>query len=149
SKEATDRYQQPIEVAEALAEWAEQPITPPPAKEMPIHCPQVQALAGPSMTGPASGSPLARALFGPGRGGFARSGSSSSVHSVTGQGGTTAPRSTASYHPAARRNGGNGSRANQPLPDANVGVGGPISTARASASPTAPLPTRPGTEGPL
>jgi eukaryotic-like serine/threonine-protein kinase len=69
AKDPADRYQQPIEVAEALSEWAELPITPPPAREMPVHCPLVQGLAGPSA--PNSGAPLARVLFGPGRGVFA------------------------------------------------------------------------------
>src|SRR5262245_8542092 len=32
SKEPRERYQEPIEVAEALAEWADQPIEPPPAR---------------------------------------------------------------------------------------------------------------------
>ena len=51
AKDPADRYQEPIEVAEALAEWADLPITPPPEREMPMHCPLVQALAGPRRTG--------------------------------------------------------------------------------------------------
>ena len=35
AKDPADRYQEPIEVADALAEWADQPIDPPPAREMP------------------------------------------------------------------------------------------------------------------
>jgi eukaryotic-like serine/threonine-protein kinase len=143
AKEPAERYQEPIEVAEALAEWAEQPITPPPAKEMPIHCPLVQALSGPSITGPGSGSPLARTLFGPGRGVFARTGSSSAIRLATG---VPAPGHGSGYHPASPR-GSNGSHPGRPRGDENVGVGGPISTARASASPTAPLPGRPGAVG--
>src|SRR5262245_17193413 len=78
-KDPADRYQEPIEVAEALAEWADHAITPPPAREMPHHCPLVQALAGPNSAGSGTGSPLARALFGPGIGVFSRSGAGSSA----------------------------------------------------------------------
>jgi hypothetical protein len=35
SKRAEDRYQTPAEVAEALEEWTQQPIEPPPDEEMP------------------------------------------------------------------------------------------------------------------
>src|SRR5439155_10905558 len=80
SKNQGDRYQEPIEVAEALAEWTEQPIAPPPDREMPTLCPLVQALAGPSSDRSGSNPPLARVLFGPGRGVFSRgSGSSANV----------------------------------------------------------------------
>ncbi|MCS7021969.1 MAG: serine/threonine protein kinase [Gemmataceae bacterium] len=60
AKNPADRFQQPIEVAEALAEWAQQRIDPPPASEMPVHCPLVRALATPPTT---SSTPLARLLF--------------------------------------------------------------------------------------
>src|SRR5262245_40282023 len=76
AKEPEERYQQPIDVAEALAEWTEQPLAPPPEREMPALCPLVQALAGPS-SGSGVSTPLARALFAPGRGVFARAGGSS------------------------------------------------------------------------
>ena len=39
AKEPADRYQEPIEVAEALAEWADTPIAPPPEREMPDPLP--------------------------------------------------------------------------------------------------------------
>jgi serine/threonine protein kinase len=102
AKDPNDRYQQPIEVTEALAEWAEIPIGPPPAKEMPIHCPLVQALAGPNVSGPASGS-LARALFGPGRGLFARTGSSASISVGSTRATSPESRSTASQPNAGAR----------------------------------------------
>src|SRR4051812_2886493 len=35
AKDPGERFQNPIEVADALAEWAERPIDPPPAREMP------------------------------------------------------------------------------------------------------------------
>lgn len=136
AKEPANRYQEPIEVAEALAAWADQPIAPPPSKEMPIHCPLVQALAGPSIAGPASGSPLARALFGPGRTVFSRAGSSSTLRVGGSQAATAAKGSTASHRTSSRT--GNGQ------PTGEVGIGGPISTARASAAPTSPLSERPG-----
>jgi serine/threonine protein kinase len=141
AKEARDRYQEPIEVAEALAEWADTPITPPPAREMPVHCPLVQALAGPNMGGSGTNAPLARVLFGPGRGVFSRSssGESSAIRTRKGSGSRDLP-STSTY-PAV---GGS---------DANIGgdvrVPSPVSTARASASPTAPLQNRPESGVPL
>jgi len=79
AKEPEDRYQEPIEVAEALAEWADLPMEPPPAKEMPGLCPLVLALTGHSADKVGSSStsvPLGRAIFGPGRGAL-RAGSSS------------------------------------------------------------------------
>jgi serine/threonine protein kinase len=128
AKEPADRYQTPIEVAEALAEWADVPITPPPAREMPMHCPLVQALAGP--VAPISGSPLARALFGNGRGALTRSGSSVALAA----GGSA---STVAFGSAP------GSNPGYPLGGESDG---PVSTARASASPTIPLPRpEPGT----
>lgn len=94
AKDPNERYQEPIHVAEALAEWADLPISPPPVKEMPIHCPLVQALAGPTVAGPASGSPLARALIGTGRGLLTRTGSSSSLSIGSSRASVTQPRST-------------------------------------------------------
>jgi serine/threonine protein kinase len=130
AKNPAHRYQEPIEVAEALAEWADRPITPPPPKEMPVHSPLVQALAAPApATG--SGSPLARVLFGPGGGVFARSGGSSGR-----VGGTkTKPASTSRY-PIPTGPGSDTGYA----PDAGVVPVGPVSTARASVAPTTPLP---------
>ncbi|HEV3436033.1 MAG TPA: serine/threonine-protein kinase [Gemmata sp.] len=81
AKMPSDRYQDPIEVADALSEWADLPITAPPSREMPFHCPLVQELAGPSSGGSGSSSPLARALFGPGGSVFARNGGGGSSRS--------------------------------------------------------------------
>src|SRR5262245_26729164 len=134
SKDPNYRYQEPIEVADALSQWADLPITPPPVREMPVHCPLVQALAGPSA--PNSGAPLARVLFGSGRA-FNRGSGGSSVHPASGAtvGGGTSP-STVSF--------GRGAGSNPSIPRGNgsVPVGGPVSTGRASASPTTPLPPR-------
>ncbi len=127
AKNPADRYQEPIEVADALAEWADQPITPPPVREMPLHCPLVQALAGPSA--PASGAPLARVLFGPGRGVFARTGTDSSGSGMRAGNGTSP--STVSF--------GTVTGSNPAYPRGAEGAA-PVSTARASASPTSPLP---------
>jgi len=140
AKDAADRYQQPIEVAEALSEWAELPITPPPAREMPVHCPLVQALAGPCA--PNSGAPLARVLFGPGRGVFARSPGGSSTRSGSG------PRPALGNSPSTVGFPvlGPASNPSYPTGDGAVPVGGPVSTARATASPTTPIsaPSDPG-----
>jgi serine/threonine protein kinase len=70
AKEPSERYQEPIEVAEALAEWADLPIEPPPAQEMPGLCPLVLTLTGHSLdklNGSSSAVPLGRAIFGTGR----------------------------------------------------------------------------------
>jgi serine/threonine protein kinase len=133
AKDAADRFSTPIEVAEALAEWADIPITPPPAREMPMHCPLVQALSGP--TAPVSGAPLARVLFGPGRAVFSRSGSSTSLsgNSSSRVGSISSP-STVTF--------GTGTGSNPSYPIGSE-PGGPVSTARASATPTTPLPPRP------
>ncbi len=45
-KDPNDRYQTPLEVAEALARWTEEPIPPPPDHEMPDLCPAVLAMMG-------------------------------------------------------------------------------------------------------
>jgi serine/threonine protein kinase len=134
AKEPTDRYQEPIEVAEALAEWADHPIPPPPEREMPALCPLVQALAAPSV-GSALQPPLARVLFAS-RGSGARAGGSS----ANARGRPSGSRSTASNvaFPAPAKS------APRFPPDANVPVGGPVSTARAASSPTGALPPRPG-----
>jgi serine/threonine protein kinase len=138
AKDPADRYQEPIEVAEALADWADTPITPPPPREMPVHCPLVQALAGPNCAGSGTSAPLARVLFGPGRGVFSRSGSGASGAIRTRR--TPGPRDLPSTSAFPAVGGGS---------DANIGgdpsarVPGPVSTGRASASPTAPLQSRP------
>lgn len=51
-KNPADRFQTPLEVAEALAEWAEQPVPAPPDYEMPDLCPAVMALTGHSADKP-------------------------------------------------------------------------------------------------
>jgi serine/threonine protein kinase len=137
AKEPRDRYQQPIDVAEALAEWADQPIDPPPGREMPVHCPLVQALAGPNAGGSGTSTPLARVLFGSGRGSFARSAGagSSTVRGRKGPGPRDLPGT--STYPAV----GGGSDANLSGEGA-VETGGPVSTARSSVSPTSPIPNQ-------
>jgi serine/threonine protein kinase len=77
AKDVEERYQTPIEVAEALAEWTEIPIPPPPEREMPHLCPLVRSLMGGSADKAASSQSLSRLLFAPGRGVFARVGGSS------------------------------------------------------------------------
>ncbi|MCS6866032.1 MAG: serine/threonine-protein kinase [Gemmataceae bacterium] len=77
AKDVDERYQTPLEVAEALAEWTEIPIPPPPEREMPNLCPLVRSLiGGPADKGAAQQS-LSRLLFAPGRGVFTRVGGSS------------------------------------------------------------------------
>ena len=113
AKDVEVRYQEPAEVADALAEWAEQPIDPPPAREMPGLCPLVLSLtvrAGEKVGATASSVPLGKVLFGGSRSGV-RGGSSSRHASPNGSGVRQLP--------------------------------GPISTARAAAARTAPLPPRP------
>lgn len=87
-KEPRDRYQEPIEAAEALAEWADLPIDPPPVKEMPGLCPLVLSLTGHCADKVGSQSsasiPLGRAIFGPGRGAMRAGGSSSRVTRLNG-----------------------------------------------------------------
>jgi serine/threonine protein kinase len=46
AKNPNDRYQTPMEVAEALAPWTEDELPPPPDHEMPDLCPAVLALMG-------------------------------------------------------------------------------------------------------
>jgi serine/threonine protein kinase len=137
AKSVEERYQQPIEVAEALAEWADQPLPAPPEREMPTLCPLVQALMGPSDRS-GTQTPLARALFAPGRSVFGRSGGSSanirdpSSDSVTASNDAfpIPSKSTGRYPPPAQ-----------------APVGAPASTARASAAPTSPLQPNPTSNG--
>jgi hypothetical protein len=101
---------------------------------MPMHCPLVQNLAGP--IAPISGAPLARVLFGPGRAVFSRSGSSPALGSAS------AVRSSSTSSPSTVNFGtGTGSNPSYPIGGEPAG---PVSTARASATPTAPLPPRTG-----
>jgi serine/threonine protein kinase len=134
AKNPAERYREPIEVAEALAQWADLPLTPPPEREMPMHCPLVRSLAGPVAS--ASGAPLARVLFGPGRGVFARTGLGglSNGDSATNVGTGSSP-SIVSF----------GTGSNPSYPVGSIGAG-PISTGRAAASPTTPM-TKPGQSG--
>jgi eukaryotic-like serine/threonine-protein kinase len=127
AKNPAERFQEPIEVAEALADWADLPIGPPPAKEMPGHCPLVLSLTGPSAdkVGSSSSSsvPLGRAIFGPGRGAL-RSGGSSARHSpVPPAGVASAAAETARVNGGKPRNG-------------------QLSIGRSTAAATAPLPPR-------
>jgi hypothetical protein len=145
TKNPRDRYQEPIEVAAALAEWADQPVTAPPIREMPLHCPLVQALAGPINPAGGSNASLARVLFGPGRGVFSRTGAGSSA-SGSRAGVKQGSVSTSSYPVSAA--GGSDPNYNG-HGDAEVPVTGPVSTARASASPTAPISNRPESGVPL
>ncbi len=138
AKEPEDRFQEPIEVAEALAEWANQPVPPPPEREMPALCPLVQGLIGAPVSQSGSHPSLARVLFGPGRGVFNRpggGGSGSGRSRAPGSGSDLTTASNAAFpvpvKPAPRY-----------TPDGNVSVGGPISTARANTTPTAPLAPR-------
>ncbi|QDU20913.1 serine/threonine-protein kinase [Urbifossiella limnaea] len=136
AKNADDRYQSPIEVADALAEWADLPSDPPPAKEMPGLCPLVLALTGHAVdkaSGTGASVPLGRALFGPGRSALRGGGTGSSGRMVTGGSGRFAP--------ASGRVGvaGNSSPRNPP-------AGSPKSTTRNAAAATAPMRQRPSPE---
>ncbi|HYH66439.1 MAG TPA: hypothetical protein VD866_17230, partial [Urbifossiella sp.] len=129
AKNADDRYQSPIEVAEALAEWADIACDPPPTKEMPGLCPLVLALTGHAVdkaAGTGASVPLGRALFGPGRSAL-RGGSSGRM--PTGGSGRLAPSS-------GRVGVAGKSSSRNPMPVA------PKSTARNAAVATAPLRQR-------
>jgi serine/threonine protein kinase len=132
-KDPAERYQEPIEVADALAEWADLPIDPPPAKEMPGLCPLVLTLTGHSVDKSGSSVPLGRVLFGPGRSVF-RGGSSAKT--PIGPNGSPVGTSGSSARAAVTKDASNPGRT-RPAP-----VKGPISTARTSAANTAPIPGR-------
>jgi tRNA A-37 threonylcarbamoyl transferase component Bud32 len=132
AKEPGDRYQTPIEVAEALAEWADLPVDPPPAKEMPGLCPLVLNLTGHAVdkaAGSGASLPLGRALFGPGR--SALRGGGSSARLPAGTSGRLGPGSGPVG--VARELGSSG------LHQAIPGRGGPKSTARNAAAYTSPM----------
>ena len=139
AKDANDRYQTPVEVAAALAEWTAIPIDPPPEREMPALCPLVRALmTGPTDRSAQSGS-LSKALFAPGRGVFARGPGSSGSGSAArppqaGSSSVSQSATGASYvaFPAVSPSDVSKARA-KPEP------AGALSTGRAQASPTAPL----------
>ena len=125
SKDPDDRFQEPIEVADALAEWADLPMDPPPAKEMPGLCPLVLSLTGHSadkMNSTSSAVPLGRAIFGPGRGAM-RAGGSSARHAAA----RPVATSNGTAVETSRVNGGKNRN-------------GQMSTGRAVAAVTAPLP---------
>lgn len=144
AKDVEERYQTPIEVAEALAEWTEIPIPPPPEREMPQLCPLVRSLMSGSADKAASSQSLSRLLFAPGRGVFTRVGGSSvnlrphdgggSTDSVTASnaafplstGGTAASGALAAASPRAGRStpavlspGKNGSGLHAALPSSS------------------------------
>jgi serine/threonine protein kinase len=123
AKNPTDRFQQPIEVAQALAPWVQQPIDPPPVREMPQHCPLVRALIGPAAP---SIPPLARLLFNNNRSHIACSGVVTPPVS-----GSAPSSSVVTLNPFV-------ANPNHPSDDMVVPVG-PTSTARANASPTVPM----------
>ncbi len=134
ARSLTDRYQQPFEVVDALSEWSEIPIALPLSREMPIHCPLVQALAGPSSAGSGSNASLARVLFGSKRGVFARAGGGSKSGGSSVELDKELPGSTSKYEP----------QDNQSNPKFSPGKGnsrttGSATTEPASGSPTAPL----------
>ena len=134
AKDPADRYQEPIEVAEALAEWADLPITPPPLAR--CRCIARSCRRSPVRRPPTPVLPLARVLFGPGRGVFSRRiGSSGWVRLASALGSSP---STVSFGTGTGSEPELSARWRRSTP-----VGGPVSTARASASPTPPLPPRP------
>ena len=124
AKDRAARYQEPIEAAEALAEWADLPIDPPPATEMPGLCPLVLSLTGHSadrMNGSSSTIPLGRVLFGPGRSVLRAGNGSSGQHRAVGATST-----------ATRTGKGSGVRKSAGL----------NSTRRNAAAPTRPMSRR-------
>lgn len=127
AKNPADRFQQPIEVAEALAEWVQQPIDAPPAREMPQHCPLVRALAGPSVP---SVPPLARLLFSAGRPLVARSGVTTPPPTDN-----SLSSSTVTFGPISGNAGNLSGEITVPV--------GPASTARSAAAPTLPIDKSP------
>jgi hypothetical protein len=86
-KRANDRLQTPMEVAEALVEWTQQPIEVPPSHEMPDLCPAVLSLMGqPEKLRASSVANRSRVLLPTGGGG-----QSSSKFAPTNYGATTPP----------------------------------------------------------
>jgi len=131
AKDARTRYQEPMEVAEALAEWAGAAVGPPPEREMPALCPLVRALAAPSAERSGTQTPLARALFAPGRGVFGRdTGSSANVRARAG--GSSAESKITESNVAFPIPGPSELRPRPPK--------APISTARTNSAQTAPVP---------
>jgi serine/threonine protein kinase len=142
AKNPDERYQQPIEVVEALAEWTEQPVPLPPEREMPALCPLIQALLGPQTDRSAGQPSLARMLFAPGRGAFARNPGSSTSNARVRAEGSNADSSVSTSNaafPIPTRT------APRPVPEpaAPGSVAARGSTVRASTAPTAPLSSAP------
>ncbi|MBA2224913.1 serine/threonine protein kinase [Thermogemmata fonticola] len=132
AKNPADRFQQPVEVVEALSEWVHQPIDPPPAREMPQHCPLVRMIAGPSTPQP-NAVPLARLLFSTPRTALARGTTTPPPTSAS----ATLSQSTVTFGPLP-------SSSSHPSGEITVPVG-PASTARSSAAPTLPFTPAPAT----
>lgn len=136
AKRPEDRYQQPYEVAEALAEWTEHAPASPPEREMPNLCPLVQSLLGPpdrSGVQPA----LARMIFSPSLGVFPRGvNNSSAVRTRPAESNvdSSATASNAAFPIPAKPS------VQRYTPDANAVAVKPVSTARAGVAPTAGLP---------
>jgi len=126
-KSPSDRYQTPVEVAVALAEWGEIAMPAPPVKEMPALCPAVLALTGHSVEKPGQlVAPLSRVLFGPGSSAVVAQGSTARALQV--QSGLGSSHAELAHAPRKDED--------------EVLVTGPMSTERASKLPTAPIPTR-------
>lgn len=142
AKDPAERYQEPIEVAEALAEWAEAPVGAPPEREMPVLCPLVRALIAPAAAGSGVNPPLARVLFGPGRGAFARPGGSSAKMPRARTADSSPGSASSAAFPVASPSVSSAPSAPRYKSGAETPVNGPISTGRASTSPTAPIPPR-------
>ena len=123
-KDPDERYQTPIEVADALAEWADQPIEAPPTREMPGLCPLVLNLTGHTLT---------RSGVGPAAAGRGGSGVRPALGSSPGHPRTPAPGLGSDRYVKA---GGPGSAPRHR-------AAAPNSTVRASGSRTAPMPPRP------
>jgi hypothetical protein len=131
AKNPADRFQQPLEVVEALSEWVHQPIDPPPAREMPQHCPLVRAIAGPSTPQPHA-VPLARLLFSAPRA-LARGAATPPPVSAS----AALSQSTVTFGPLPGSSSHCGVEVTVPV--------GPASTARSSVAPTLPLIPAPTT----
>src|SRR5262249_426496 len=129
AKDPDDRYQTPIEVADALAEWAEQPVAAPPTREMPGLCPLVLGLTGHTLSKSGPIPALAKSLT---------AGGGSSVRGGPGSSAGRNPRSAAPGVSTARYEQTGG-----PAPAPRPRVAAPNSTARASGARTAPMPPRP------
>jgi len=136
AKDPDKRFQEPIDVADALSEWADLPIDPPPTKEMPGLCPLVLSLTGHNVDRSGSSVPLGRVLFGPGRSVFRGGSSARTPLSSTG--------SSIRNEPSGIRSAIRPQEGSTPGRTRTVPTKAPISTARTAAANTAPLPGRGG-----